>query len=343
MPNPFEEEPIPFEEEEQQPVQEPDNAPHDFSEPPVAINRNDIINAVEAEDLKGERAEKLLEPMELEETEAIPRRRGNFRTEALKQAFQESTIDPKEGISEGLEKTQEIAEKAGVSFLHHIPGIGLLVAYFAKRKVSSEIKETTEQFQTLNQARMKILTKQPRAALDISRGTDPTSFWESDPRKDVNLLLANTLEYAQLQLQKRDKKLQRNSFATDIQTLGAGVSTTMLAAPVGAGISAVGTVIKSFQGFKSIGNFFRKLYNRTLGVDRNQHAMLLYGLALEYQQFKQQKAPQRNIDEVNKSLEFVSRLGSIKDREQAREQAFQILKKLEVPIDFKRIRELLKS
>lgn len=315
MPNPFEEEPIaPEEEEEEQLVPEqPSRAP---------LTRSDIINAVEAEDLKGERAEKLLEPMELEETEAIPRRRGNFRTDALKQKLKEITIDPKEGVSEGIAKTKEIAEKAGVSFLHHIPGIGLLVAYFAKRKVTSEIKETGEQLKTVNQAWVKSL---------------------NNGKSEVNIELANTLNYAQLQLQKRFKKLERTSFATDIQTIGAGVSTSMIAAPIGAGIAGIGTAIKSFFSFKSIGNFFRKLYNRTLGVERNQHARLLYGLALEYQQFKQQKAPHRDIDEVNKSLEYVGRLGSIQDREKAREQAFLLLQKLNVPVDFKKIRELLKS
>lgn len=335
MPDQFEEEPIEPLEEEEQAIQVPENAP-------VAPTRNNIINAVEAEDLKGKRAEKMLEPMELEQTEAIPRRRGNFRTDAVKQKIKEVTIDPKEGISEGIAKTQEIAEKS-VSFLHHIPGIGLIAAYFAKRKVSSEIKETAEQFNTLNQARMKILLKQPRTALDIQRGIDPISFWASDPKKDAKLLLANTFEYAQLQLQKRDKKLQRSSFAADLQTIGAGVSSSMVAAPVGVGIAAVGTAIKGFQGFKSIGNFFRKLYNRTLGVERNQHAMLLYGLALEYQQFKQQVAPYRDLDEVNKSLNFVGQFGSIQDREQVREQAFLALQKLGVAIDFKKIRELLKG
>lgn len=115
--------------------------------------------------------------------------------------------------------------------------------------------------------------------------------------------------------------------------------------------------MKGFQGLKSVTTFVRKLYNRTLGVERNEHARLLYGLTLEYLQLKYQVAPPRDQDFVNQSLNLVATLGAVRDREEAREQAFLMLQKLGIAPDpkdqaqvnrfnqlgFKKIRELLHS
>lgn len=336
MPDQFDPELISLEEEAPQEIQTTQAAPKPIEQSKVQVEASEerlALSSAVKEDIKGERAEKFLEPMELEETEAIPRRRGNFKTAALLQKVKESSIDPKEGAAEGVEKIKSVAEHVGVVALHHVPGAGLLVAAVSKHKVISDIKETEEQFQVVNQTRMKLLSKEPHSVLDIPRGIEPSSFWENGKKFGVNLLLANTLEYATLQIQKRFKKLQRSSFATDMQTVGAGVSATIIAAPVGVGIAGVGTAMKGFQGLKSAATFVKKLYNRTLGVERNQHALLLYGLALEHLQFNNQVAPRRDLDAVNKSLNLVSSLGTTRERAEAREQAFQMLQKLGIAPD----------
>ncbi|MEI6805381.1 MAG: hypothetical protein WCK49_02610 [Myxococcaceae bacterium] len=327
---------VSLDDEEEEKIEAPQKVEVATKESKIELEADEekvALKTAVAEDIKGERAEKFLEPMELEQTEAVPRRRGNLRAEALSQKIKEIRIDPKEGATEAVGKLKE----SGVSFLHHIPGLGLLSAFFAKRKVVSELKETAEQFQMINQTRMKILIK-------------------SNPSV-TSLRLAETLSYAQIQLQKRFKKLQRSSFATDIQTIGAGVSTTVIGAPAGAAIAGVGTLVKGTQGLKSVITFFKKLYNRTLGVERNAHARLLYGLALEYLQSKYQVAPSRDIDFVNQALNLVGTLGAVQEREEAREQAFTMLKKLGIAPDpgdkiqldyfnqlgFKKIRQLLHS
>lgn len=266
--------------------------------------------------------EKLIEPMELESSEAVPRRRGNFVKNAIKQKASEFKPEIKEGVIVAGEKSKEIMANSGVSFLQHIPGIGLLAGIFSKKQVLAELKNTEEQFTIIHQLRHQ---------------------------NDVSPLLANTLEYAQMQMQKRFRKLKRNSLATNLQLAGAGISLSGILAPLGIGLSAIGTAAKGAQALKSMRTFFTKLYRRTLGIERNTHASLLYGLALEHMQFKNQEAPPRDVDAVNKSLEYVSHFGSIRDREKAREQAYTMLQNLGLINDdfmhsgFKHIRELLKS
>lgn len=337
MPDQFEPEPISLEEEEApQRITATQAAPQAIKQSKVQVEASEeklALNSAAKEDIKGERAEKFLEPMELEETEAIPRRRGNFKAAALSQKVKEISIDPKEGAAEGADKVKMVLEQVGVTALHHVPGVGLLAAGVVQRKVVSEIKETQEQFQVINQTRMKILGQQPHSALDIPRGTEPVLFWEKGKKLGVNLLLANTLEYAAFQIQNRFKKLQRSSFATDMQTVGAGVSASIIGAPIGAGIAGIGTAMKGFQGLRSAAIFVKKLCNGTLGVERNQHALLLYGLALEHLQYENQVPPQRDLDAVNKSLNLVSTLGTTQDRVQAREQAFRMLRELGIAPD----------
>lgn len=311
-------------------------APQTIEPSKVQVEANEeklAMSSATKEDIKGETAEKFIQPMELEENEPIPRRRGNFKTDALSQKVKEISVDPNEGVAEGTEKVKMVLENTAAAVLHHVPGVGLVAVGIAKRKVVSEIKETAEQFQLVNQTRMKLLSQQPHSVLDIPRGVEPASFWENGKKLGVNLLLANTLEYAALQLQHRFEKLHRSSAATDIQTVGAGVSASIIGAPIGIGIASVGTAMKGFQALKSVVTFIKKLNNGTLGVERNQHASLLFGLALEYLQFNNRVVPRRDLDAVGKSLNFVSALGDTKDRIQARQQAFQMLQKLGIAPD----------
>ncbi|MES2504125.1 MAG: hypothetical protein V4534_04520 [Myxococcota bacterium] len=328
MPEPIEEE-LPLEEEIEEPA-EPATAPSS-PKSPAASFASDQDDSKAAQKIATE--EKFLEPMDLESAEAVPRRRGNFRTQVAAKQLKRLTIDPKEAAAEAGEKVQDLAASHGASILHNIPVLGLVATFFAKRKENNELKETSEDFTALNQARMKILTKQPHAALDIARGVAPKQFWQENQSRGVNLLLANTLEYAQVQLQKRFAKLQRSSVATDVQTIGAGVSASIIGAPIGVGISAAGAVAKAGMGLKSLATFGRKFINRTLGVERSEHASLLYGLALEHLQSKYQVPPARDLDMVNQSMDFVSTLGIAKDREQARANAFQMLRSLNVAPD----------
>lgn len=270
--------------------------------------------------------ENLIEPMELESKEPIPRRRGNFIASTLQTKFKQIKLDPKETAIEVGEKTKDIAQDHGATILHHIPGVGFLAALFSKKKVTDEIKNTTKQFGLFDRLRLQILAKQPPRALDYQRGVNPLEF----TGKTADLLLANTCEYAQLQLQKRLKKLQVKSLATDLQTIGGGTAASIIGAPIGAGLSATGSIIKAGLSFKSVGNFFRKLFNRTLGVERGNHAKVLFGLALEHLAYDQQIAPPRDLDTVNQALNLIGTAGSIRDRVQARTNAFALLEQLGV-------------
>ena len=294
-------EPISVEEQEEEVLKE---APQKKS-PPPNIDAEDFGSA-----LRIEKEEEFLEPVSFKK--------------AISQKIKDLKPDRKNLSAEVFEKSESITEKAGVTFLHQIPVIGLIFALFAKRRISNKITDTQKQFKIINQARMKILIKQSPSDVNRQRGIDPKLFKKNNPKQDSNLLLANTLEYAQLQMQKRFSKLQKNSLATDIQTIGTGVSSTIVAAPVGMAISLVGTAAKGYQSLKSIKNFFSKIRNGTLGVERNHHASVLFDLAKMHLE-------QKPLDQ---------------DRAQASAQAFKLLQDLKIPLDssgFDQIRELLKS
>ncbi|MBH1988749.1 MAG: hypothetical protein I8H75_03280 [Myxococcaceae bacterium] len=205
------------------------------------------------------------------------------RFELSKQALQQKLRDvfknPKEAGVEAVHRSAEIAQDHGATFLHHIPFLGGFFALFAKRRVQQDQAETLRQFQVFDRVRLQSLSTSKQSIVNLKRGIDPIQYSENLGIESKDLL-ANSCEYAQLQFQKRIKKLNMKAFATDLQIIGASATTSVVAAPAGLGFSFMGSIMKGFSALKSLGTFIQKVWLRTLGIERTRHAQILFGLAL---------------------------------------------------------------
>lgn len=182
----------------------------------------------------------------------------------------------------------------GHAFMH-IPGIGIFFSATTKVRIAGQAEEAKSQFQTANKTRISILGTLHRPGqypndfvgpreldpLDIQRGVSVHEFWSNPEveKRGVEFLLANTTEYAQRQIMKRYQKLQITNKVTDVQMMGSAIGIAV--APLGLGVSLGGLATKLAVKAKSGLTFLYKLATGTLGKERNEHASLLFGLALK--------------------------------------------------------------
>lgn len=219
----------------------------------MKFNQRQLDKTNLQEPQKSEAEQAFTRTIQLIESKLLPQ----TRTEALTQKKDEiikSNIGVR-GASRGWGLFHNISQYA----LHaavHIPFVGSFLAFFVKNKVDAEIADRKTYQKTIGDACDSYIGKHP-----LEQDVPPSP-------------LRQALFYSFFRQADRLKKLELRSELLGYQTAG-------VIPIIGTAIATFASVARLLQNLGSIGTFFWKLATNTLGKERNQHASILYGLALE--------------------------------------------------------------